>query len=222
MKLKHIAGVGLTALMLGAALPATAQDYGRAYDRGYGDHDGWRGRGEIRVRTPRADFAVSRGDRLFYRLTDEPYNFRPGFTYVYTDRCDRGGCDVLVLRDGDRRPVAHVFAPRISFEFAGRDDRGEAWRGDDHGAPDRDQYEPPPQADTAPPPPPDDQYNAPPQPDDQYGAPPPPPDDQYGPPPSSDDQYSPPPSANDGNPPYDDNSGQPDPDCDLEGGPNSR
>ncbi|MEJ0059647.1 MAG: hypothetical protein WDM79_08805 [Terricaulis sp.] len=65
------------------ALPSpAAADYNdghRGYDRG-------RNR-EITIRMNHSQFSVDRGDRLFYRLTDRPYNFRPGYTYAYTDDC---------------------------------------------------------------------------------------------------------------------------------------
>ena len=111
MKLKHMAGALLAALTLGAALPAAADDYGRGFD-----HGDFHGRGVITVRTGYAQFTVDRSDRMFWRLTDRPYNFRPGLTYVYTDRCNRAGCDVLVFSRFQGRPVDRTFAPRIGYD----------------------------------------------------------------------------------------------------------
>jgi hypothetical protein len=65
-----------------------------------------------------SQFSVDRGDRLFYRLTDRPYNFRPGYTYAYTDDCNRRGCEVLVFNGRGGRPVDRIFAPRPGY---GRD-----------------------------------------------------------------------------------------------------
>ena len=120
MKTKHIAAALLAAATLGAsALPAAAQDFrGRP---GYGQD--FRGaRHEITVRTQRGAFTVDRSDRLFYRLTARPFNFRPGLSYVYTDRCNRQGCQVLVFARNSRRPIDRTFAPHVRF------DRGD-WRG---------------------------------------------------------------------------------------------
>lgn len=128
MKFQHIAAAALAALTLGAALPAAANDYDRGSER--------RGRGEITVRTHRGEISVDRDDRLFYRLTERPYRFRPGHTYVYTDRCNRGGCLVLEFR-GRGRPVDRFFAPLMPTRIAYRDHGGRwdrdnrDWRGDD-------------------------------------------------------------------------------------------
>jgi len=141
MKTKHIVAAIVSALALtaGAASPAFAQDY-RGDFRGpppsYGDHQDWRpdgrqdGRGQITVRTQRGQFSVDRGDRLFYRLTDRPYRFRPGFTYIYTDRCNRDGCMVLELSRWSRQPTDRFFAPYVQFDRVAwsRDDQ---WRQDD-------------------------------------------------------------------------------------------
>ncbi len=85
MKLNAFIGGLAAAFTLGAALPAAADynDGHRGYDRG-------RNR-EITIRMNHSQFSVDRGDRLFYRLTDRPYNFRPGYTYADTDDCNRSG-----------------------------------------------------------------------------------------------------------------------------------
>jgi hypothetical protein len=117
MNIKHVLTALAGAASLAAALPAAAEEHGRGYDH--------RGRGEITVRTERGQFSVDRGDRLYYRLADRPYGFRPGRTYVYTDRCNRSGCLVLEFA-GDRnaRPGNRFFAPYLP-------DGRRAWRGDD-------------------------------------------------------------------------------------------
>jgi hypothetical protein len=109
MKLNAIIAGVAAAFTLGAALPAAAHDN----DRGYG-YDR-RGRGEITIRMHHSQFSVDRGDRLFYRLTDRPYNFRPGYTYAYTDDCNRWGCRVLVFDRRGGRPIDRIFAPRPGY-----------------------------------------------------------------------------------------------------------
>lgn len=129
------------ALALGAATPALADHNDRYRDTGY--HDGYRDRdyrddyrdddfrrGErwrqmgINVRVNGRQFSVNHGDRLFYRLLDRPYGFRPGLTYAYTDRCNRFGCVVFVYDDYRRRPVDRIFAPHLPMRnYAWRDDR---------------------------------------------------------------------------------------------------
>jgi hypothetical protein len=144
MKTKLFAAALAAALTLGA-LPAAAQNY----DRGRGD--GWRGdhrgRQEITIRNDGRSFSVDRGDRLFYRLIDQPFRFRPGMTYSYTDRCNRNGCVVFVFDGRSRRPVDRIFAPHLrdgryrfrearsfdgSYNRFGRYDRDErGWDNDD-------------------------------------------------------------------------------------------
>ena len=113
------------------ALPAAAQDFrGDGYRRdGYqqdfrGD---WRMRSQITVRQDGRQASFNRRDRLFYRLMDRPFNFQPGMTYVYTDRCWRDNCVVLAFAPYSRGPVARTWAPRLRpfFFFAngGRDGR---------------------------------------------------------------------------------------------------
>lgn len=131
MKSKYIVAAIVSALALGgAAAPAFADDFrGPGYGPGYGNayHQDWRqdGRGQITVRTQRGQFTVDRGDRMFYRLTDRPYRFRPGFTYLYTDRCNRDGCMVLEFARWSRMPTDRFFAPYVRFERIAwdRDDR---------------------------------------------------------------------------------------------------
>lgn len=105
MKTKIVAAL-MAVLTLGAATAASAQDYRR------GDH--WRPRPEITVQTPGGRWMTfERGDRMFYRLMDQPYGFRAGLTYVYTDRCNRSGCIAFVFDDMRRRPVDRIFAPHL-------------------------------------------------------------------------------------------------------------
>jgi hypothetical protein len=133
MKTKLIAAA-LAALTLGAfAMPAAAQDFGRqdsnyrgeGYrgDRGddfRGGERNWR-RAEITIRNNGREFSFGRDDRLFYRLLDRPFGFRPGLTYAYTDRCNRFGCVAFVFDDYHRRPIDRIFAPHLPT-------RGYGWR----------------------------------------------------------------------------------------------
>ncbi|MBX9747508.1 MAG: hypothetical protein K2X34_11440 [Hyphomonadaceae bacterium] len=109
----------LAALTLATAGAASAQDYRRG-DR---DRDWDRGRAEITIRRDGRTFDFDRGDRMFYRLLDRPFHFRPGMTYSYTDRCNRRGCVVFVFDGRYRRPVDRIFAPHLPM-------RGWAWRHD--------------------------------------------------------------------------------------------
>lgn len=95
------------AVTLGAALPAAADHY----DRGHGS----RTRDAITIRMNSGQFTVDPSDRVFYNLLRAPYNFRPGLTYVYTDRCNRWGCDVLVFNGRGGRPVDRIFAARPGY-----------------------------------------------------------------------------------------------------------
>ena len=91
----------LAALTLVTAGAASAQDFRRGdRDRDWGDR---RGRAEIVVRKDGRVMSFDRGDRMFYRLIDRPYNFRPGLTYAYTDRCNRQGCIAFVFDGRHRR-----------------------------------------------------------------------------------------------------------------------
>ncbi|MEZ5994768.1 MAG: hypothetical protein R3C25_03365 [Hyphomonadaceae bacterium] len=112
---------------LGAALPAAAQNFDRGHG-GYnqnvrGDRGGdfRRGRAQITIRKDGRVFTFDRGDRMFYRLTSRPFNFEPGLTYSYTDRCNRNGCIAFVFAPGARRPIDRVFAPHLQM-------RGWNWR----------------------------------------------------------------------------------------------
>ena len=127
MKSKLIVAAIVSALTLGAALPAAADDF-RDFGRGY--HQDWRGRSDITVRTERGQFTVDRNDRLFQRLTDRPYRFRPGFTYIYTDRCNRDGCMVLEMSRWSQQPTDRFFAPYVRFERVAWN-RDDSWRQDD-------------------------------------------------------------------------------------------
>jgi hypothetical protein len=103
---------------LALAAPASAQNYQR----------NWQGQGgAIHVVTQRGQLNVQRGERLFQYLGARPYRFRPGHTYIYTDRCNRSGC--LVVELAGRRPVDRFFAPYIprGVEFYGR---GGGWEAD--------------------------------------------------------------------------------------------
>src|SRR5215467_10714249 len=84
-----------------AAIPAFAQNYD------------WRYREQIVVQDHGRDFTVDRRDRLFGRLLGSPFNFRPGLTYVYTDNCHRGRCEVFGYSRHLRSPVAHLWAPHV-------------------------------------------------------------------------------------------------------------
>ncbi len=119
MKTKLFAAA-LAALTLATAGAASAQDYRR------GDHDrdgrgDWRGRQEITIRKDGRVMTFDRGDRMFYRLASRPYNFEPGLTYAYTDRCNRNGCVAFVFSNRSRRPIDRIFAPHLQM-------RGYAWR----------------------------------------------------------------------------------------------
>ncbi len=114
MKTKIFAAA-LAALTLVTAGAAAAQDFRRGerdrdWDRDWGDR---RGRAEIVVRKDGRVMSFDRGDRMFYRLVDRPYNFRPGLTYAYTDRCNRQGCIAFVFDRRHRRPVDRIFAPHL-------------------------------------------------------------------------------------------------------------
>jgi len=125
----------LAALTLGASLPAAAQDYGRAggayRDSSYGDGEYRRGGDErwrrafITIRSNGREITVNRRDRLFYRLLDRPYGFRPGLIYAYTDRCNRFGCVAFVFDRYHRRPIDRIFAPHLPMRnYAWRQTRG--------------------------------------------------------------------------------------------------
>jgi len=115
----------LAALTLASAGVASAQDYRRG-DRG--DYN-WRRNAEITIRKDGRTFEFERGDRMFYRLLDRPFNFRPGMTYAYTDRCNRWGCVAFVFDGRHRRPVDRIFAPHLRLRgWAVRETRG--WDGD--------------------------------------------------------------------------------------------
>lgn len=124
MKTKLFAAALAAALTLGA-LPAAAHesDFRRGDDGWRGD--GRRGRAEITIRNDGRTFSVGRGDRLFYRLLDRPFHFRPGLTYAYSDRCNRQGCVVFVFDGRSRRPLDRIFAPHLpNPRYAYREARG--------------------------------------------------------------------------------------------------
>jgi hypothetical protein len=147
MKNKLFAAAVATVTLAAMALPASAQEFrGDGYRTGYqqdfrGDRGDWRMRSRITVRQDGRQATFDRGDRLFYRLTDRPFNFRPGLTYIYTNRCGRDACMVLAFAPYSRAPVDRTWAPRLRpfFFFAngGRDgrydDRGDGrWNDRDH------------------------------------------------------------------------------------------
>ncbi|MET0183715.1 MAG: hypothetical protein ABW199_12605 [Caulobacterales bacterium] len=152
MKFKALlaaAALGVTVL---GAVPANADapDYRRGpdYSQDYrGDRGEWRGdnfrgdrhgprRPSLTVVTQRGAISLQRDDRLFYTFTSAPYHFQPGFTYEYTDRCNRRGCVVNVYRGHSDYRVDRIFAPyapRIRQDYAqwrGDDWRRDGWRGD--------------------------------------------------------------------------------------------
>lgn len=119
MKTKFFAAA-LAVLTLATAGIASAQDY-RGPDRGRDyRHEDFRGRLDITVRKDGRTFTFERGDRMFYRLLDRPFNFQPGMTYSYTDRCNRNGCIAFVFDGRHRRPIDRIFAPHLT-------QRGYAW-----------------------------------------------------------------------------------------------
>lgn len=128
MKTKLFAAA-LAALTLATAGAAAAQDFRRGDGDGRYDRGDWRGRQEITIRQNGRAFSFDRRDRMFYRLLDRPFNFRPGMTYAYTDRCNRMGCVAFVFDGRHRFPVDRIFAPRLQDQrFSWRDnarfDRG--------------------------------------------------------------------------------------------------
>jgi hypothetical protein len=123
MKTKLFAAA-LAALTLATAGAASAQSFERdrygnegRYERG-----DWRDRGQITVRKDGRTLTFDRRDRMFQRLLDRPFHFRPGLTYAYTDRCNRNGCVAFVFDGRHRRPIDRIFAPHL------REARGYAWR----------------------------------------------------------------------------------------------
>ncbi len=121
MKTKLFAAA-LAALTLATAGVASAQDHRRGDPpMGTALRDFDRARAPITIRNDGRSFTFNRGDRMFYRLLDRPYNFRPGMTYAYTDRCNRHGCVAFVFDGRHRRPVDRIFAPHVQM-------RGWAWR----------------------------------------------------------------------------------------------
>jgi len=123
---------------LATAGVASAQDWrGNDRDRGEwrgdrGDRDGRGGdwdrrggnRGDITVRDLRGRMhTFDRRDREFNTLVRSPFGFRPGLTYVYTDDCRRGECQVYIYERGSRRSIGHLWAPTLNnpryFGYAG-------------------------------------------------------------------------------------------------------
>jgi hypothetical protein len=132
MKTKLFAAA-LAALTLATAGVASAQNYDRGrYDGRYerSERGDWRHRAEITVRKDGRTMTFDRSDRMFYRLLDRPFHFRPGLVYAYTDRCNRHGCVAFVFDGRSRRPIDRIFAPHL------REARGYAWR--ENGRFDRD------------------------------------------------------------------------------------
>ncbi len=147
MKKFFVAALAALTMAAAAAPAASAQDYrDNSYrDGGYRDSD-FRGgrdyRGDFRrdpsifVRMNGRMIRFDRSDRMFYRLMDRPFGFRPGLTYVYTDRSNRMAGQVLVFSERSRRPIDTTFAPPVF-----RQDRDGRWddgrRYDDRGSDDR-------------------------------------------------------------------------------------
>jgi hypothetical protein len=119
MKNKLFAAALAAVTLAGVALPAAAQDLRGDYNQQFrGDRGGdWRMRNQITVRVDGRQLSFDRQDRAFYRLSDRPFNFRPGLTYVYTDRCSRGSCMVLVFSQRSRSPIDRTWAPRLDRRF---------------------------------------------------------------------------------------------------------
>ena len=153
MKNKLFAAALTAVTLAGMAMPAAAQDFRGNYNQDLrgnynqdlrGDYNqqfrgDWRMRNQINVRQDGRLLSFDRSDRMFYRLMDRPFNFRPGLTYVYTDRCARDYCMVLAFSRFSRGPVDRAWAPRLGrFFFAanrdGRfDGRGDGrWNDRDH------------------------------------------------------------------------------------------
>ena len=118
MKTKFFAAA-LAALTLATAGAASAQDFRRG-DRDR-VHTGFAPGLEITVRKDGRTMQFNRDDRMFYRLMERPFNFVPGMTYAYTDRCNRQGCVAFVFDGRHRRPIDRIFAPHLQM-------RGYAWR----------------------------------------------------------------------------------------------
>ena len=123
MKNKLFAAALAAVTLAGVALPAAAQDFrgdGRGdYNQDFRGNRGgdWRMRSQINVRVNGRLLSFDRHDRAFYRLSERPFNFRPGLTYVYTDRCSRGFCMVLVFSQRSRAPIDRAWAPRLDRRF---------------------------------------------------------------------------------------------------------
>jgi hypothetical protein len=125
MKTKFLAGLFAALALAGLAGTASAQAWDRggdaAYDsyRGGGYHDDFRGgrHGAITIRNNGRNYRVNYDDGLFYRLLDRPFHFQPGFTYAYTDRCNRNGCVVFVYDGHSRRPSDRIFAAHLPMQW---------------------------------------------------------------------------------------------------------
>ena len=144
MKNKLFAAALAAVTLAGAAMPAAAQDFRGDGYRGDYNQDFRGNRGDLRdirrmaqitIRQDGRQISFDRRDRMFYRLMDRPFNFQPGMTYVYTDRCSRDACMVLVFSPWSRRPIDRIWAPRPGRFFFARGDRDGRWndRGDDRG-----------------------------------------------------------------------------------------
>lgn len=132
MKTKLFAAAVAALTLAGAAIPAAAQNYerrgnlGGEVQRDYrGDRGDWRRNASITIQKDGRTIRVNRDDRLFYRLLDRPFHFRPGMTYRYTDRCNRNGCVAFVFDGRSRRPVDRIFAPHLRHgQYAWRESAG--------------------------------------------------------------------------------------------------
>ena len=130
MKNKLFAAALTAVTLAGMALPAAAQDVRGNYNQDLrGNYNqqfrgDWRMRNQINVRQDGRLLSFDRSDRMFYRLMDRPFNFRPGLTYVYTDRCGRNSCMVLAFSRFSRAPVDRTWAPRLGRIFFATDRDG--------------------------------------------------------------------------------------------------
>jgi hypothetical protein len=120
-----------------AALTLTAA--GAASAQGHRPWDGWRGRDVITVRDHGRVYTFNENDRIFYRLLESPFAFRPGNVYVYTDECRRDQCQVIIYARDRRQSLGRLWAPPMGhpryfgphWRYADRygdDRRGRDWR----------------------------------------------------------------------------------------------
>lgn len=99
-----IAALAAAALTM-TALPASA------------DHNNRNGRPqEIVVRSDSGQRVLDPGQRMYWRVSGNPYKFKPGRIYEY-DRCYRNGwCEVTVIDHFGRQHFNTIVAPRPPWE----------------------------------------------------------------------------------------------------------